>query len=432
MKRIFFFTSLAFALSLAAQTQPTSPQRYTVTDLGPAASPFAQAAGLNDYGLVAGSETAPDGTSHAVIWYWGTLTNISNPGLKGPNSAAGGLNNFGQIIGAAETSTKDPNNENFCGYGTGLQCLAFVWNFGVMTPLPTLGGTNAAWGAINNAGQISGYAENTYRDPTCPKTAAVNGAGPQVLDFEPVVWGPAPGHIQQLPLLALDTVGMAFGINDMGQVVGGTGTCANTVQGGLASTPHAVLWDPDGTVHLLPGLGGLAPDTSILAVGTQAFSINNAGIITGQATLANNTTFHPVLWQDEIVSDLGVLPGDLVGAGLSINNRGEVVGASVSAPGPSTGNPRAFFWRDGVMSDLNDLVQADAPLYLLTAFGINDAGDIVGFGATGKGDVHGFLATPCREDAGCSNASTVAKAARSVVLSEDARKTLLSHGLRGR
>jgi probable HAF family extracellular repeat protein len=225
---------------------------------------------------------------------------------------------------------------------------------------------------------------------------------------------------------------MAFGINDMGQVVGGTGVCANTVQGGFASTPHAVLWDLDGTVHLLPGLGGLAPDMSVLAVGTQAFSINSHGIITGQATLANNTTFHPVLWQDEIISDLGVLPGDLVGAGLSINNRGEVVGASVSAPGPSTGNPRAFFWRDGVMSDLNDLVQSDAPLYLLTAFGINDAGDIVGFGATDKGAVHGFLATPCREDAACSNASTGAKAARSVVLSEDARKTLLSHGLRRR
>jgi hypothetical protein len=32
--------------------------------------------------------------------------------------------------------------------------------------------------------------------------------------------------------------------------------------------------------------------------------------------------------------DLGVLPGDFDGAGLAINNRGEVVGPSFSAPGP--------------------------------------------------------------------------------------------------
>ena len=96
--------------------------------------------------------------------------------------------------------------------------------------------------------------------------------------------------------------------------------------------------------------------------------------------------------------DLGVLPGDLVGAGLNMNNRGEIVGASVSAPGLATGKQRAFLWRNGVMSDLNTLVQKDAPLYLLTAFAINDSGEIAGFGVvtTGAsaGEIHGFLAPP--------------------------------------
>ena len=128
--------------------------------------------------------------------------------------------------------------------------------------------------------------------------------------------------------------------------------------------------------------------------------------------------------------DLGVLPGDLVGAGLSINNSNEVVGASVSAPGPSSGNPRAFLWQHGVMKDLNTLIPANSPLYLLTAFGINDAGVIVGFGVTGTGDVHGFLATPAI--AAGSAAFLEQGPARPMALSESARKTLLHLWRRGR
>jgi hypothetical protein len=70
--------------------------------------------------------SAPDGSQHAVLWLNGTFTDLGTPGLGGPNS------------GGAETSLKDPNNENFCGYGSGLQCPAFLWRFGAgMTALPT-------------------------------------------------------------------------------------------------------------------------------------------------------------------------------------------------------------------------------------------------------------------------------------------------------
>jgi probable HAF family extracellular repeat protein len=104
---------------------------------------------------------------------------------------------------------------------------------------------------------------------------------------------------------------------------------------------------------------------------------------------------HPFLWTSaKGIEDLGVVSGDLVGAGLSINNLGQVVGASISAPGPAGGNPRAFLWQNGVMSDLNTLVQANSPLYLLNACAINDVGEITGFGATSTGEVHAFLAIP--------------------------------------
>ncbi len=418
-------------ISVHLDAQP----RYSLTDLGPPGNPFAQATWLNDYGLVTGLDTAPDGSQHAIVWYWGTMTDISQPGLPGPNSGAGGVNSYGQVIGVAETLYNDPNNENFCGYGTGYQCLAFLWDTGVMTALPALGGLNSTYGGLNNMSEVVGIAENNHKDPGCRAGKAVNGTGPQVLDFEAVIWGPSPGQIRELPPPAGDTVGMAFGINDSGQVVGGTGLCGNTVLPGFAAAPHAVLWDPDGSVHILPDLGGSAPDTTVLGSANIALAINNHGIISGVSALHNNTTFHPVLWQDGIIADLGVLAGDLVGGALDVNNRDEVVGASISAPGPATGNPRAFFWKDGVMTDLNTLVPADSPLYLLTAFAINDSGDIVGFGATSDGDIHGFLATPCDENSsacGSDNASIVKPGKQRVALSEKAHEMLLRSGLRGR
>ena len=60
-----------------------------------------------------------------------------------------------------------------------------------MSPLPTLGGPNGFAAGANNLGQIVGWAENVTHDTTCVL--------PQYFQFEPVVYGPAQGQIQQLP-----------------------------------------------------------------------------------------------------------------------------------------------------------------------------------------------------------------------------------------
>ena len=45
--------------------------------------------------------------------------------------------------------------------------------------------------------------------------------------------------------------------------------------------------------------------------------------------------------------------------------------------------------------DLNSLIPADSPLYLIYALGINDAGEIVGLALqTATGDLHAYLAIP--------------------------------------
>lgn len=187
--------TLIAASSFLAAFAIAQPPRYTLTDLGtlPGGN-FSQAYFVNNSGLITGLSNAADGNQHAVIWQGGKITDISKPGLGGPNSAGGGVNASGVVVGQAESSAIDQNNENFCGYGTGFKCLPFLWQNGVMTPLPTLGGANASFGGINTLEQVVGYAETGIHDPNCPAGVAVNGNGPQILDFKAVIWGPRRGR----------------------------------------------------------------------------------------------------------------------------------------------------------------------------------------------------------------------------------------------
>src|ERR1017187_837787 len=88
-------------------------------------------------------------------------------------------------------------------------------------------------------GEISGWAESATMDPDC--------APPQKLDFEAVIWGPRQGELRRLRPLAGDTVSMSIWINDRGQAVGTSGTCANTGLLPFGHGAHPVLWDTNGS-----------------------------------------------------------------------------------------------------------------------------------------------------------------------------------------
>ena len=78
-------------------------------------------------------------------------------------------------------------------------------------------------------------------------------------------------------------------------------------------------------------------------------------------------------------------------------------------------NPRAFSRRAGVMTDLNTLVQANSPLYLLLACSINSASEITGLALDPiSGELHGYVATPVDgpEPLNQSRALALPKAAR--------------------
>jgi len=401
---------LAVPLTAAAQDtlRRTLPvDQYTVADLGTLeGGTFSQPFSINRYGLVSGSSTLPDGTQHAALWLEELKVDIGVPGLGGPNSIAFGDNERFQSAGEAETSTPDPKGEDFCGFATHLTCLPFLWQDGGMIQLPTLGGNNGTAMAISNRGEVAGFAENSTPDPGCP--------APQVLHFKPVVW--EKGVIHKLPTFGDDPDGVAQEVNDKGQVVGGSGTCA-TFNPNLFFNlvpVHALLWEK-GKATDLGNLGGKTGQ----AGGNIALDINIQGQVVGNSDLPGDTTFHAFLWTRRTgMQDLGTLSGDVASLSISINDGGSVVGASLDA----NFNPRAFVWEKGLMTDLNTLIAGDSPLYLLTGCSINSRGEITGLGLTSTGEIHTYLATPTHGVATSESTSRDAMSRR--ILSDDTRKLL--------
>ena len=375
--------ALALPDALTAQQPLSAPGRYSVTDLGVVGPEPGQPFSVTQDGLVSGNALTKEGVTHAILWFGGIKLDIGKKGLGGSNSVAFGANQWGQVVGEAETGAADPNGEDFCGFKFfGLpssgSCLAFVWQNDKMTALPALGGNNAGANQINNHGDVAGYAETAAPDSGCPS--------PQVLQFKPTLW--SKGKAWELRTFSGDKDGTALGINDNGQVVGASGDCALFNPNLLFPLQplHALLWD-HGTMTDLGTLGGTGH-----GFGNVALNLNSKGHVVGNSDLTGDTAGHAFLWTKATgMQDLGTLPGDFISAGLGINDQDEVVGVSLD----STFNPRAYLRRNGHMFDLNKLIPPNSALALLVACSINDRGEIIGLAVdTGTGEPHGFLARP--------------------------------------
>lgn len=386
MKKIQMFILAVGLLRGLASAQPQP--RYVITDLGTLGGTYSYSYGINNGGLVTGGAATASqsgGISQTgFVWSEGKMVNLGTLGgaaCPTCNSQGAAASASGDVATLSETSTMDPNGEDFCGFGTHKQCLAGIWKNGTMTALPTLqGGQNSQAYWVNKSGDTIGFSENGTLDATC-------GVPFQVRRFEAVKWT-LDGKIQELPPLPGDTVSFGFGINDIGQAVGVSGLCSNTFIPplGAPSGPHAVLWGKDGRAIDLGTLPG--------GVNYAATSINNRGDVVGNVLFADGTV-HPFLWtKKDGMQDLGVPSGDFVAVAPccgTLNNRGDVVG--FSCPGP-LGACRAVLLRNQKWADLNDLAPG-SPMYLLSANSINDAGQIAGTGmVTSSGEVHAFLATP--------------------------------------
>lgn len=263
---------------------------------------------------------------------------------------------------------------------------AFRWQDGAMYELGTLGGSVSYAYGINNMGQIVGRSQD---------------GSPQRANL-PFVW--ENGVMQSLANIG---DGTAFGINDSGQVVGRTGY-------------KGFLWQ-DGTVRYLSdgsadcGARGINGSGSVVGYGSHnallwnngvptdlgglpgstggaAYSINSIGQAVGGSLVGHCS--HAVLWSNGQRLDLGFLPGGSDSFAESINDRCEIVGSTRSAHK----GMRAFLWESGVMYDLNDrLDESGTGWYLIDAYAINNRGQIVGRALNPYGGGEAFLLTPIPE-----------------------------------
>jgi probable HAF family extracellular repeat protein len=385
--------------------------RYKLFDLGTLGGPnssFTFSMGIvNTYGDATGfsdsaTPTSPANNlfacldsfvSHAFLWRNGhseLLPDLSEAGCSIPLW----INVRREVVGISENGVIDPFN------GTN-EVRAVVWRNGQLTDLGTLGGNESITAAINERGQIVGWAENNI-----PDTVSLLG-GTQT---RAVLW-------QAGTILDLGTLGgpdaLANHINERGQVVGDSflDATVNPITGFPTIVPF--LWD-NGVMKSIGSLGGTFGE---------AFLVNNRAQVLGDSDLPGDHVSHPTFWENGNLVDLAVSSiGGSVLTGNWLNEKGAVVGAGdfSASGGPTFGGAlwhngavinidtedascgveawglnnlgqavgtakcgsesHAWLWNQGHATDLNTLVPSNAPLHLVYAVMISDGGEIVGMG----------------------------------------------------
>jgi probable HAF family extracellular repeat protein len=310
-----------------------------------------------------------------------TITDLGT--LGGMDSYAYGINNHGQVVGEARTAD-----------GVGVH--AFFWQDGVMTDLGTFGGPYSAAYAINDASEVVGSADLTSNvdhafrwssrrglhdlgtlGGTNSSASGINNTGQIVGSSD--TSGTYTGHAflyRAGQLTDLGTLGGphsdAVAMNDAGQVVGSADTTD------FLHSPDAFL-ESDGPPQ---DLGTLPGGSFSFATG-----INAAGQVCGWSSVPLAYS-HAFVYSDGVMTDIGTLFGTKGSPNnaeaYGINDAGQVVGESAFV---------AFVYQDATMTDLNLLLPPDAGWHLLSARGINNAGEIVGYG-NHNGAYHAFLLTP--------------------------------------
>src|ERR1051326_4697660 len=188
MKTVLMSIAAGGLLSTLAMAQP-SPPRYTVTDLGLTGGAPGQPFVIANNGLISEGVAVSDTVWHAMLGFHGIQLDLAKSGgLGGASRVAFDVNEKGQAIGEAETANADLNGEDFCGFRSQHVCHPFLWQNGMMAPLPLLkNGANGVADKINNRGQIVGTSENGEPDSTCPRYDPTSLQF-QKYQFKPVIW----------------------------------------------------------------------------------------------------------------------------------------------------------------------------------------------------------------------------------------------------
>jgi probable HAF family extracellular repeat protein len=331
---------------------------------------------------------------NGVLWSNEGIIDLGT--LGGNGSVTGTVNDRGQVVGAALNSIPDSFGGSLAVplfFPVATQLHAFVWEYGVMKDLGTLGGPDSEAQYVNERGQIAGqsFIDSTPNPPITAHACVTSGIPTQ----HPFLW--QDGFIDLGSLGG--TCGYANWLNNSGQVVGTMTLAGDT-------TNHAFAWKRGKLIDL----GTLGGDNS------EAYFANDAGEVVGRADFsATSTNHHAFLWRHGVMKDLGTPGGFACSTAQGINASHQVVGdAGLCFVG---GN--GWLWEKDSIVDLNSLVPPDSTVHVAGAAAINDRGEIVAEGQLGDGSSHVVVLIPCDENhpavEGCDYSLVDAAAATDVI-----------------
>jgi probable HAF family extracellular repeat protein len=322
------------------------------------------ATGVNDSGWVTGY------SGRALLWRPGVgITDLGDFGPTTGSTAnrANAINNAGQVVGYA-------NSPSYAAYR------AFLWEEGIgLTDLGDLprGNNGSRADAINSMGAAAGRAGGQY---TNHPTYGNQG-------FDHAVHFVAPNVLTDLEAHPEGTMrSNARGMNDHGVVVGER-------EGSFGT--RAIVWSVAGGAIDLGALWGVG------APGRPSFAhdVNNQGQVALQLPLAAGGSI-AALWQEGIgFTDLGWLPGANNAVTYALNDAGQAVG---NAGTFGVAGTRGFlWWATHGLQDLNDLLDPalGAGWLILDANAISEAGLIAGRGWHPSLGYRAILMTPVPEPA---------------------------------
>lgn len=352
------FTSVSLLTSAPAQPL------YSLTDLGKLpGNELSVATCINDHSDTAGACNSPTMNQVAVAWRNGVLANLGKL-PKGTWSYASAINLSGVVVGDGDTGDGRPQSW-------------VTTPSGLLNFFPNSGGNTHTIG-INNAGVICGY----YTKSLSGNVSSWRGA---IWTVDPK--DPTRYRETDLPVIpginGKYTSSIPWAFNQYGQAAG---WAVNDI-----ISQHACFWNSDAK-HTIVDLGVFPGDWSSIAWG-----MNDLGQVVGESHPPGSS--RPVLWNNDAAhtpSELPLLADDNYGIANRINNLGHILGSSAVVD-PTTGNAgpaRLVIWRDGGVFEVQSLLNASGAGWTITSItGINNLGQIVGFG-TANNETHGFVLTP--------------------------------------
>ncbi|WP_088279165.1 hypothetical protein [Ideonella sp. A 288] len=362
-------TLLALSLGLAGATGAWAQARYAVTDLGmlPGYATCVTTK-LNDQGSVVGycAPAVENFNQMGFVWNGGTMTAVGKL-TGGLYSIANAVNATGKVTGDGDNGNGRP--QSWVSSPTGL--VNIFSNNG--------GNTHSLF--IGDTGWVGGY----YTKSLSGNTSSWKGA-----IWTPSAKDPRKYSTLDLPVLpgGIDpksTSSIPSAFNQSGQAAG----YASNDQIGQ----HAAFWN-NNAAHSIVDLGVYPGDWSSLAWG-----LNDLGQVVGTSHPPFGS--RPVLWNNDPAHTavaLPPLPGDNAGQAFAINNLGQVLGTSnLTVPGTWDGATpeRLVIWRDGGVFTLQSLLDpvSGAGWTVVAAAAINNVGQIAAT-ATFNGQTRPVLLTP--------------------------------------